>query len=383
MKMMTFKNEIVACAMALVGCVGIVGCQTNETGDASVAAEESADEAVVKGNIVSNVVEWLKPYQMKIPFVVENEGKDVYIRGMAGLFPSIFSKHDIIIHLSAERREAYCYGYLPAKVPEDKRATMVEALFRADCTYGVSPATLVLTDDGTVRCQAWCPFPCLEASPEKAMPMLVGSVMEKLFACSQVVGRVILDAEGPYLINAVNFVKREAADNKADTEAVLKSCFSDGEYELVTDADDWLVERFGGDDVSTGFIRSMLSGVKRDVGGAFDDLHYTLVVKDGIACNVCMFPAEIPKDKLHQVAEAAMRLNQSLNCCLFTVDFENGRLWSRYSIPVSALVGGTDPEKTNLNRLAVKVLAAMEIARHSEMFSLIVRGGDELQGRGL
>lgn len=37
----------------------------------------------------------------------------------------------------------------------------------------------------------------------------------------------------------------------------------------------------------------------------------------------------------------------------------------------------------NFNRLTVKVLAAMEIARHSEMFSFIVRGGDELQGRGL
>jgi hypothetical protein len=206
------------------------------------------------------------------------------------------------------------------------------------------------------------------------MPMLVGSVMEKLFACSQVVGRVILDAEGPYLINVVNFIKREAADNKADTEAVLKSCFSDGEYELVADADDWLVKRFGGDDVSTGFIRSMLSDMKRDVGGTFDELHYTIVVKDGIACTVCMFPIEIPKDKLFPVAEAAMRLNQSLNCCLFTVDFENGRLWSCYSIPVSALIGGTDQEKTNFNRLAVKVLAAIEIARHSEMFSLIVRG---------
>ena len=97
MKTRTFKNEIVACAVALVGCVGIVGCQMNENGDASVAAEESADEAVVKGNIVSNVVEWLKPYQMKIPFVVENEGKDVYIRGMAGFsqlcsvnIPSLF-----------------------------------------------------------------------------------------------------------------------------------------------------------------------------------------------------------------------------------------------------------------------------------------------------
>jgi hypothetical protein len=167
MKTKTFKNEIVACAVALVGCVGIVGCQMNENGDASVAAEESADEAVVKGNIVSNVVEWLKPYQMKIPFVVENEGNDVYIRGDVGVFPALFSKYSIVIHLNAESQKAYCYGYLPTQVPAERRADMIEFLFRAECMYGLSPATLVLENDGMIRCQSWCRLSKLERSPEK------------------------------------------------------------------------------------------------------------------------------------------------------------------------------------------------------------------------
>lgn len=398
MEKMLMTKVAIPGLMAAALCAGIIGCRMGETSQtetknvasttndapvasASVSTSEtatvSAEAAVTTERIVSNVTQWLKSYQARVPFAVENDGKDVYIRGMVGLFPSLFSKYDIIIHLSAEHQEAYCYGYLPAKVPEEKRAAMVEVLFRADCAYGASPATLVLTADDTVRCQAWCPFSCLDASPEKAMPMLVGSVMEKLFACSQAVGRVILDAEGSYVANAVDFVKREAADNKADTEAVLKSCFSDSEYQLVADADDWVVKQFGGGDNSVGLIRSMLSDVKRDVGGEFDDLHYTLVVKDGIACSVCMFPVSIPKDKLLIVAEAATRLNQSLNCCLFTVDFESCRLWSRYSIPVSALTVGADSERINHNRLSVKVLAAMEIARNSEMFSLIVRGSGE------
>lgn len=378
MKTKTFKNEIVACAVALAGCVGIVGCQMNENGDASVAAEESADEAVVKGNIVSNVVEWLKPYQMKIPFVVENEGKDVYIRGNVGFFPALFSKYSIVIHLNAESQKAYCYGYLPTQVPAERRADMIEFLFRAECMYGLSPATLVLENDGMIRCQSWCRLSKLERSPEKTMPKFVGSVMEKLFACSQVVGPVLLGGPGrkeALQINPIEIFNRDKFDNKADTKTVLDSCFSDGEYAVGDSVDDWFGNRFSGGDDSVGFIRARLKNVKKDIGGVYDELEYTIIVKDGLACNICVFPVEIPSDRIKNVADAAMRLNQLLNCSLFCVDFENKKLWCRFSIPVSSFIDDLGTKEMNYNVVELIINAVAEVAKNSELFSTIMAEG--------
>ena len=38
------KNEIVVCAMVLVGCLGIGGCHTKEKGGLSGVVEESSNE---------------------------------------------------------------------------------------------------------------------------------------------------------------------------------------------------------------------------------------------------------------------------------------------------------------------------------------------------
>lgn len=383
---MKCRKIFVRMMAAAVCCAAVVGCVSNDgESDAAAAvgptdADASTIEAAVPEKIVSIVTEWLKTYQAGIPFDVENEGKDVYIRGVVGRFPSHFSKYDIVINLSAGDGEAYCYGYLPTSVPDERRADVIEFLFRAECAYGLSPATFVLTDDGLVRCQAWCPFSELEKAPEKAMPKLAGSVMEKLFSCSRVIGQVLLNVAEPNIAEVVRpagIFKHDPADNKADTATILKTCFADSEYVTSNSAGDWFVGRFGGGDDTVGFINAHLEGVKKDLGGLFDKLPYTLVVKDGTVCNICLLPIDIPDDRLAAVADAAMRLNQSLKSGLFCVDFENRKLWCRYSIPVSALTDDPGSKKTNFNLVAIKVMSAAGIARNSEAFSAMVKNAAE------
>ena len=373
-----------AAALAAMVCVGIGGCLTKERRGASGVVEEKSNEAVVKENVVSNVIKWLKPYQMKIPFVVENEKNDVYIRGDIGYCQALFSKYSICIHLNGNSQKAYCYGYLPTLVPVERRADMIEALFRAECAYGLSSATLVLEDEGMIRCQAWCRLSALERTPEKALPLLVGSVIEKLISCSQMVGSVSLGTgklEEVSKIAPVKIFERDKFDNKTDIKTVLDACFPDGGYQLDDYVDVWFNNRFGNGDDSVGFISNSLIDISQDLGGIYDELEYTIVVKDGMACNICVFPVEIPRERLNEVAEAAMRCNQSLNCALFCVDFENRKLWCRFSIPVSSFIDdlGTKEMKFNIAELNINTVA--EVAMNSELFSKIMATGNSEESK--
>ena len=392
------QNRVGVCALvAAMGCAGIVGCALDE-GDAEKALADAAVETAVASdaaasggpesaatakddagmeNIASGIVEWLKPYQTT-PFTVENDGKDVYIRGTVGRFPTLFNKYDIVVNLNAESREAVCYGYLPTKVPEERKAEMTEFLFRAECAYGFSPATIVFECDGSVRCQTWCPLSEFENAPEIAKRRLAGSVMEKLFAYSRSVGEVLLGGNGTVAasrITPATMFEKVSVDSKADMAEVLKICFPDGGYETSAVAGGWLGSRFGNGDGSVGFIEARIDDVRKDIGGIYETLEYALVVRDGMVCNVCQFPVEIPKDRLGAVADLAMRLNESLKYAHFGVDFENGKLWSHYSLPVSALASeGGSGERQNLYPMWIKIQTILNVAKNSEAFSELLRG---------
>ena len=271
-----------------------------------------------------------------------------------------------------------CYGYLPTKVPEERKAEMTEFLFRAECAYGFSPATIVFECDGSVRCQTWCPLSEFENAPEIAKRRLAGSVMEKLFAYSRSVGEVLLGGNGTVAASRntpATMFEKVSVDSKADMAEVLKICFPDGGYETSADAGGWLGSRFGNGDGSVGFIEARIDDVRKDIGGIYETLEYALVVRDGMVCNVCQFPVEIPKDRLGAVADLAMRLNESLKYAHFGVDFENGKLWSHYSLPVSALASeGGSGERQNLYPMWIKIQTILNVAKNSEAFSELLRG---------
>lgn len=326
--------------------------------------------------IAASITNWVDRYRASPEFKIERGGTNTYIRGTVGIFPSLFSKYDIVIDLDTEEQEAYCYGYLPTKVSAERRADMVEFIFRAECAYGLSPATLVLDDDGMVRCQSWLPFAELERSPGRVLPRLVGSVMEKLYACSQAVGPVLLGTGKPDCASRVRPVglfgeeyESPSSSNAADADKILKACFSDNQWTTDKESGDWIARRFAGEDGGASFIRAWFTDLKKDIGCACDRLDYTLVVKNGTVCNVCPLPIDVPRDRIADVADAAMHLNQSLKYAFFCVDFDNSKLWCGYSLPVSALQcdGGTNV--TNRYRLHIKATAISGVARNLERLS--------------
>ena len=326
--------------------------------------------------IVSGIIGWLKPYQTN-RFTVENDGKDVYIRGVVGRFPTLFNKYDIVVNLDTESREAVCYGYLPTKVPEERKAEMIEFLFRAECAYGYSPATIVFESDGSVRCHAWSPFSSFDNAPELTMQRLIGSVMEKLFAYSQAVGEVLLGEKGADAasrITPASMFEKIESEYRTDMAEVFRICFRDGEYTTSVEDTDWLESRYGDClALGIGHIYARIDDVKKEIGGIYEKLEYTLVIRDGMVCNVCQFPVKIPTERLGAVADLAMRLNESFKYAHFGVDFENGKLWCHYSLPVSALAA-EDGEKQNLYPAWIKIQTILNVAKNSEAFSALIQG---------
>lgn len=373
-------------AIAMLTC-GLLtaGCRLLSTGAHAHAMKEAVDECRSRadvGVIVTSVTNWVAQYRASSEFKIERDGTNTYIRGTVGIFPSLFSKYDIIVELDSERQEAYCYGYLPTKVPDGRRNAVVEFLFRAECAYGLSPATLVLEEDGSVRCQSWLPFGELQGTPGKAIPQLVGSVMEKLYACSTAIGPVLLGLETPRCASCIHPVglfngEYESSPDTlaADTDKVLKKCFSDNEWTTERSPSGWIPKYLASADSTAAFIKAWISDVKRDVGGIYDRIDYTLVVSRGMVGNVCPLPIAIPKDRIVAVADAVMRLNQSSKCALFCVDFDNRKLWCGYSFPVSALCN-CDEAASNRYRVFIKAVAPFEVARNSERLSRIAKGED-------
>lgn len=355
--------------------VALIACAT-----ASAFAETVSVDT--KGRLCASqlavcVTNWLEKYNPSVGFKIEKDGTDIYVRGSVGVFPSLFSKYDIVIDLDSKRNEVYCYGYLPTVVTSERRKNVVEFLFRAECEYGLSPATLVLTDDGLVRSQSWTSFKELADVPEKALPRLMGSVMEKLYACSQAIGWILLGETKDDIISLVRptglFGKEYESSTdtlSADTDLVLKNCFGDNGWKIDDkNADVWYKRRFSIPKGSASFINGWMTDVKKDIGGIYDRLDYTLIVQKGQVCSVCPLPGEVSHDKLAEVADAVMHINQSLRYALFGVDFDNGKVWCHYSLPASMLRNDADNDGCNVYQMHIKTMTTSTLAKNSAAIS--------------
>ena len=71
-----------------------------------------------------------------------------------------------------------------------------------------------------------------------------------------------------------------------------------------------------------------------------------------------------------------MRRNQSLNCALFCVDFENRKLWCRFSIPVSSFIDDSGTKEMTYNIVELHINTVAEVAKNYELFSTIMAAGD-------
>lgn len=341
------KTAIAKTLLAAAGIAALAGCATFVSGGAEAATPSptAADGGDRLDAAIRSVTDWLEPYRAVGGVSVERTATNVWIRCGVGRFPSLFSVYSIIVELDAERDAANCYGMLPTIIPDERRAAATEFLYRAECAYGASMASLTLCG-GEVYCTSWIPLKELERSPEKSIPLLAGSVIEKLYVCSTGIGAVLAGVEEPAAAAArmrpVGLFGPEPAGAEANAKAadfIFEKLFSDNERGERTALGDWIEARFAdadSDDHAV-ILRPFFTELGGFSGGAIDELRYALVVKDGLVRNVCPVPLEIPEGKLAAVADAAMRLNESFSRTWFGVDFDNRKIWCQCVMPVAAL----------------------------------------------
>ena len=380
--MKTSKEKSIVAAIAVALAVVVGGgafCQVAETPEegggiakAGGAAEAEKIAAAIRG--------CMKSYMVPPGFREERDGDDIWLRGVSGNYPSVFSRFDLSICIDGESREASCFAHLPTIVPEEKRAEMVEFLMRANVEYGISPASLVLESDNEVRCQAWMPFEYFSAEPELAAKRLVGAVFDKLYAASMMVAQIETGAAGADVASRVRPVGlfwsvniADANPASEDVELVLAKCFADNEWTKGCADLEWTATLLGDEgEGDWDFIKASLSGLKEFFGGPYDEFHYTLVVKNGFVWDVCPWPVDMPKEAIPAVADAAMRINEVLKNALFFVDYDTGRLWCQYAIPVALL----DDASEGMYDLKLKTMAAMNLARHGANLTGVAKSAE-------
>lgn len=358
-------------------------CATNELADVEHDAVEALTQ-IVKG--------WLETYKTRLGGVVEEDEGSTYLRYTFGTLPSVFNSFDFTVVIDPESSEVVCYGFLPTSVPENRREAMVEFLFRAEHACGLSHATAVLDEFGCVRCHAWAPFESFFDSPAKTCILTMGAVADKLWTISQGATAVIL-GEDPAVCaseldkkNHFGKLDEEAPQDPkavcdAETKLVIDKCFGgDSDVEVKDVSDPWLEHLTGRDSgENAGVISAQIDEIKSEIGGIYDTIHYQLIVKDGYVWNISNIPDVIPEDNIPKAADIAMQLNSNLKHGLFCIDYETGKIWTSYSLPISVIPDWEENPPRNLYGAFVKVAPVLNIARNSETLHAAMAAEPQVQ----
>ncbi len=335
--------------------------------------------------IAAEVAEWIGPYQKKTGIKTEYDGDSIYLYGTFGALPSVFSTLDITVAVYGDVREVSFIGYLPTIVSGERRREMIEFIFRGEMEYGISTASLILDEDGRLRCQAWMPFEGFLLQQREAKWRLMGAVVDKLWSFSEGVASVSLGGDAVKAAAGIRrFAAFEGLDEAAelrnaaetDTKIVLERCFEkDANVKVCAAVNEWLDKLSGKNgEVRVGIINARIEDVVRDVGGRYDVLPYSLVVREGMVWNVCDVPETCPRESITEAADVLMKANQDRKHSLYGIDFDSGKIWCHYSLPVSAIPDGDDRRPGNINDALLKTVPILNIARDSEMLhSLIVK----------
>ena len=77
-------------------------------------------------------------------------------------------------------------------------------------------------------------------------------------------------------------------------------------------------------------------------------------------------PEICPPVTINEVADILMKENQKLKYSLYGLDFDTGKIWCHYAVPVSVLPAGADSHPKNLYGVLIKTIPIQSIARKSE-----------------
>ena len=380
----TVSTAKTICRAWTLGALMLAGCLMGVTPEKDAKATNTETETII------NAVEtWFKPYQTRFGLKRIKDADTTHILGNFGILPTIFNTFSIAVSIDSDRQEVLFVGYLPTTIPPERRQDMIEFLFRGEEKYGLSTASMVLDNEGSLSCQAWMPFESFTLQPEETTWRLMGAVIDKLLAFSNGTAMVAL---GGNPAEAAATIKRKSAfDNScksealrmaadADSKIVLERCFD--ENANITDASDdlsWKDKFFrGNENVKVGIIHAHFEDIIDAFGGVYDELKYSFVVKEGMVWNVCEIPETIPKDKIHEVADLLMRLNEGFRRTIFGVDFDMGKIWCQYALPVASLPGCDENPPRNSYAMYIKLIPIHMIAQNSKALHSIIAGKENV-----
>lgn len=311
--------------------------------------------------------------------IVEKEGLTVVETSIPD-FPSFISSYDLEVSIDGSSRIVLCECTMPLSLEKyqgEALTNVIEFIFRSQCEYGLSPANFIILKDGDVVCRTWLPLDEVLRSPNSASDRLVGSAFEKI----HVLGRLFLFSQPPKPIDVQAVTPQGLFDSlcrgdkdsiETDAKDVLEACFDNGGYVLAEDEESWVVKRFVGKRAAK-VVASSVTGLKDSANSPYDELRYSLIVRNGMVWNICELPVEIPKERLADVACALMRINEFKVAQYFGVDFDNRKVWCQYGIPVCALDKRKGIDRGNMNGL-LKNTAPMCLAENTRKICAIAFG---------
>lgn len=370
------KSKIVV--LACIGLMAVMcGCAVgdNKAEAQSLGCELDPAEEELRA-VVVEVSSWLEPYLINGSITEERDNDTIYLKGRVGEITSIFSTVDITFEVSKEMRRVSSFGFLPTVVQEEQYESMTELISRGEKGYGLSPAWLVLDDAGHIRCQSWASFDSILHNAEETRVNLVGSVLDKLLSFSSAVAAVEI---GYAPVDAMPAIGRDEPfqdilgghhfGKEDDVKYIMEKCY-DNDLEVETSSEGidpwWRSLPSGGCDSRVDFIYARMEEVTKDIGGRYDVLPYTLIVRDGMVWSVCVMPDICPEEKRSKVAMELMKINFELSTTLLHMDFDTGRIWSSYSLATSTIRDEECMPPNDLNEAFLIVSAVKLIADNSD-----------------
>ena len=81
------------------------------------------------------------------------------------------------------------------------------------------------------------------------------------------------------------------------------------------------------------------------------------------------------------LADLLMKMNCRLKYAQFGMDFETGKIWSHYSVPVSVIPAWDECPPSNLYGALIKMKTVQSVAENSEVLHSVL-GNDDAESEG-
>lgn len=365
------------------------GCAEAEQNLAELLAfipevEEPGHQEEEVRKVISAISSWLEPCLMPGGITEERVGDEIYLRGRVGEINSLFSSMDFVAVVQKKNRLVAFFAYIPTVAHKAHYENIAELISRGEMKYGLSSAWLVLDDEGHIRCQSSAVFDSILQNAEETKDVLIRAVFDKLWSFSNAMAAVELGYDPVSAMTAIGSgepyketLGGRIVGREDDVKYILENCYNDKEF-TKGEGDSWVNKLAAKEDAQkVGFIEARIEDVSVEIGGRYDVLPYTLIVRDGMIWSVCVMPDICPEEKRREVAMELMRINFGASATLLHMDFDTGKIWSCYQLPVSTIRNNENPIMRSFCEMQMKLAAVLSIAADSEKIHAAINSDEE------